>query len=87
MYAVKNWNEEVIKWMAVGMVLAMVGMAVMPAVSIAESNASWYLSEVGLLYGVAKQDWVSVGLSAAGMALALAGLATATGGVGVAIAL
>ena len=24
MYAVKNWNEEVIKWMAVAMVLAMV---------------------------------------------------------------
>ncbi len=31
MYEVKNWNEEVIKWLAVAMCLAMVGMAVMPA--------------------------------------------------------
>jgi len=30
MYAVKNWNEEVIKWLAVAMVLALVGMTVMP---------------------------------------------------------
>jgi len=73
--------------MAVGMVLAMVGAMVMPVVNIAESNASWYLSEIGLLYGVAKRDLVSVGLGAAGMFLALAGLATATTGVGVAIAL
>jgi len=33
MYAVKNWNEDVIKWLAVAMCLAMVGLAVMPAVS------------------------------------------------------
>jgi len=26
MYAVRRWDEEVIKWMAVGMVLAMVGL-------------------------------------------------------------
>jgi len=31
-YDVKN--EEVIKWLAVGMCLAMIGMAVMPAVSV-----------------------------------------------------
>ncbi len=32
MYAVKNWNEEVIKWLALAMVLGMVGLAVMSGV-------------------------------------------------------
>ncbi|RUM34759.1 MAG: hypothetical protein DSY33_01415 [Archaeoglobus sp.] len=32
MYAVRRWDEDtVIKWLAVGMVLAMVGLAVIPA--------------------------------------------------------
>ena len=45
MHTVKNWNEEVIKWLAVGMILAMVGLAVMPAVSPQHSNVGylvWY---------------------------------------------
>ncbi len=29
-YAVRKWDEEAIKWMAVAMVLGMVGLAVMP---------------------------------------------------------
>ncbi len=33
MYVVKNWNEEVIKWLAIAMCLAMVGMAVMPIIT------------------------------------------------------
>jgi hypothetical protein len=32
MHAVRNWDEEVVKWLAVGMCLAMVGMAVMPVI-------------------------------------------------------
>ena len=45
MYAVKSWNEEVTKWLAVGMCLAMLGMAVMPAVHPQNSNVGylvWY---------------------------------------------
>ena len=30
MYAVRRWDEEVVKWMAVGIVLAMVGLMAMP---------------------------------------------------------
>jgi len=90
-----RWDEErVIKWMAVGMVLAMVGAMVMPVYPIAKhSNAGWYLGEIGLLAsvpGAAKGDnFAKVGLvvSAASMGLALVGLATATGGIGIAIAL
>ncbi|WP_202318997.1 hypothetical protein [Archaeoglobus neptunius] len=93
MYEVKDWNEEVMKWLAVGLCLAVVGMAVMPLCPVKHSNASWYLGEVGLLAsvpGAAKGDnFARVGLvvSAASMGLALVGLATATGGVGIAIAL
>ena len=43
MYAVRKWDEEVvIKWMAVGMVLAMVGMAVVPAVGV--GKLSYYMT-------------------------------------------
>jgi len=33
MYAVRRWDEEVIKWLAVAMCLALLGMAVMPMTS------------------------------------------------------
>ena len=33
-YAFKNWNEELMKWLAVAMILAIAGMAVMPAVGV-----------------------------------------------------
>ena len=34
-YGVRRWNEEaVIKWLAVGMILAMIGLAVMPAMTV-----------------------------------------------------
>ncbi len=36
MYEVKEWNEEVMKWLAVGLCLAMVGMAVMPSVGVTD---------------------------------------------------
>jgi len=36
---VKSWNEEVTKWLAVGMCLAMLGMAVMPAVGVGVGEA------------------------------------------------
>jgi len=45
MYAVKRLDEEVIKWMAAAMVLAMVGLAVLPTVSPQQSNVGylvWY---------------------------------------------
>ena len=35
-YEVKDWNEEVMKWVAVAICLAMVGLAVMPAVGVGE---------------------------------------------------
>ncbi len=48
MYVVKNWNEEVIKWLAVAMCLAMVGMAVMPAVKVGDIGYGiiWYVENV-----------------------------------------
>ena len=51
MYAVKNWNEEVIKWMAVAMVLAMVGLMAMPAVGVGDAWAvgQYYLAKTGKL--------------------------------------
>jgi len=95
MYAVRRWDEEkIIQGLAVAMCLAMVGLAVMPLYPVAKhSNAGWYLGEIGLLVsvpGAAKGDnFARVGLvaSAASMGLALVGLATATGGIGIAIAL
>ncbi len=38
MYAVKDWNEEVIKWMAVGMCLAIVLTLVIPMTT----SSAWY---------------------------------------------
>jgi len=52
MYAVRRWDEEtVIKWLAVGMVLAMVGLAVMPAVNVGDAWAvgQYYLAKTGKL--------------------------------------
>jgi len=38
---VRRWDEEVIKWLAVAMVLAMIGMAVMP-LAVGELAAYYY---------------------------------------------
>jgi len=87
MYAVKNWNEEVMKWLAVGMCLAMVGMAVMQVVVgdataiyayYAGENMDPYLASGGLIAGF--------GLMKASDLLLLAELAgVATAGVGAAV--
>ena len=94
MYVHVSREEWLFRGLAIAMVLAMVGMAVMPVYPIAKhSNAGWYLAEIGLLAsvpGAVKGDnFARVGLiaSAASMGLALVGLATATGGIGIAIAL
>jgi hypothetical protein len=42
MHAVRNWDEEVVKWLAVGMCLAMVGMAVMP---VAVGDAAYLIDQ------------------------------------------
>jgi len=85
MYAVKNWNEEVIKWLAVGMVLAMIGMAVMPAIgaNVAEIGYSlakrygWDTQEV-MLWGTA------IGATVGGI---IGGLAGGWAGAAVGVAL
>ena len=40
MYTVKNWNEEVIKWMAVAMVLGLLAMAVVPGIQTPKLGAA-----------------------------------------------
>ncbi len=40
MYAVGRWDEEVIKWMAVAMILAMVGLAVVPGIQTPKLGAA-----------------------------------------------
>ncbi|WP_202318944.1 hypothetical protein [Archaeoglobus neptunius] len=37
MHEVKDWNEEVMKWLAVGLCLAMVGLAVVPGVGVGDA--------------------------------------------------
>jgi len=62
MYAVRRWDEEaVIKWLAVAMVLAMVGLAVMPA----------NISGIGI-YLLIQWKWIEGGL-ATGSGLATIG--------------
>ncbi|GEM_PF-1881789 len=65
MYVVKNWNEEVIKWMAVALCLAMVGLAVMPAVSVGDAGVAL------MVYGATHHDGASFlsGITSAGGAL------------------
>jgi hypothetical protein len=85
MHAVRNWDEEVVKWLAVGMCLAMVGMAVMPAVGV--GNLTWYLTHDGAATGgvaAGAGAVVAAGISAAELTgLALVG--AVTGGVGLVI--
>jgi len=52
MYAVRRWDEDtVIKWLAVAMCLAMVGLVVMPAVSIRNIKAGLALAVYGYRNG------------------------------------
>ena len=50
MDAIKSWNGEVIKWLAVAICLAMIGMAVIPvAVGDAWAVGQYYLAKTGKL--------------------------------------
>jgi len=85
-YAVRGWDEEtVLKWLAVGMCVAMVGMAVMPAVGV--GDAVWYYTHSDTMGAAAMGG--SAAIIAAGINSAeLAGLALAgavAGGIGAAI--
>lgn len=85
MYEVKEWNEEVMKWLAVGLCLAMVGLMVMPAVGV--GDLTWYLTHDGAATGGVAAGTgavVAAGISAAGLSgLALVG--AVTGGVGLVV--
>jgi hypothetical protein len=93
MHAVRNWDEEVVKWLAVGMCLAMVGMAVMP---VAVGNVGAVIG--GLQAGMNANGWeqavvngawngFAAGSVGAGVYLALLGLSVATGGAAFAVGL
>lgn len=77
MHAVKDWNEEMIKWLAVGMCLAMVGMAVMPSVSVGE--ASYVLYKAGY---VNSAGWEAAQVTATSWGLIGSGVAVFNPAVG-----
>ncbi len=87
MYAVKNWDEEVIKWLAVGMVLGLLAMAVVPAINIADLAA--YLASQGNGAGAAGSALVGAGLIRITPEMANflleAGLISSSTGVGIAV--
>lgn len=60
--------------------LVMAGPGAAAAQDMADSDASWYVAEASLVWGIANEDPVGAGLGAAGMVLVVAGVAT--GGVG-----
>jgi len=87
MYVVKNWNEEVIKWMAVALCLAMVGLAVIPAVGVTDLAA--YLASQRNSVGAAGSVLAGAGLirisPEVAMFLVETGLISSSTGVGIAI--
>jgi len=74
-YELKNWNEEVMKWLAVAMILAIAGMAVMPSVSVVEFNYGWVASGFGFAWSVGHGDAVGAIASGIGAVAALVSLA------------
>jgi len=87
-------NEEVVKWLAVGICLAMVGMALMPAVGV--GDLVWYLTNNGAatagaagasatVVAAAIKAGVDAGIIATGRALAGAATLGVLGVVGVAL--
>ncbi|WP_290899216.1 hypothetical protein [Ferroglobus sp.] len=93
MYAVKDWNEEVIKWMAVGMCLAMVGLAVVP-ISVGKVGAVIGGIQAGMNANSWEQAVVNgawngfaAGGVGAGIYLGLIALGVATGGTAFAVGL
>ena len=82
MYVVKNWNKEVIKWMAVAMCLAMVGIAFVPGIY----PTNWYFTLAyhpeGAAIAAASTAYESIIIAATTSALI-----ACTGGIGLAGAL
>jgi len=74
MCAVMRWNEEVIKWLAVAVVLAMVGMATMP---MAVGELSYGLSAASAIWSASQGDVVGVAFGIAGMHVAILAAAVA----------
>ncbi|WP_148305966.1 hypothetical protein [Geoglobus acetivorans] len=93
MYAVRNWNEEIVKWLAVGIVLAMAGLVMVP-LNVGDVGAVIG----GLQAGVSSNSWeqavvsgawngFNAGAVGAGVYLGLLGLGVATGGTAFAVGL
>jgi len=86
-YAFKNWNEEVMKWLAVAMILAIALMTVIPVVSSIELAA--YLASKGSGEGAAGAALAGAGLirisPEVAMFLLEAGLISSSTGVGIAV--
>jgi hypothetical protein len=83
-YEIKGWSEEAVKWLAVGMCVAMLAMALTP---LSVGNAVWYYTQSDTMGAAAMGG--SAAIIAAGISSAeLAGLALAgavAGGIGAAI--
>lgn len=70
MYGVKDWNEEVIKWLAVATCMAMVGMAVVP-VSVGDVVGGLYIAGVVNDKGATAAGLVAGGWTAIGSSIAM----------------
>jgi len=81
MYAVRRWDEEaVIKWLAVAMCIAMVGMAVMPVV-VGDLTGTLIGVGSGLVASSQAQAIGTAIIAGTGVELAI-GLALAAGTIG-----
>ena len=76
-YAFKNWNEEVMKWLAVAMILAIALMTVMPAVGV--GDVSYVLYKAGY---VNSAGWEAAQMTAASLGLIGSGVAVFNPAVG-----
>ena len=87
MYTVKDWNEEVIKWMAVGVVLGLLAMAV---ASVGVGELAYYYTQSGIFPNdpFVLTVWSSVvGVNAALVGAAVGGPAGLVIGLAVGVAL
>ena len=71
---VKNRKEEVMKLLAVGLCLAMVGLTVIP-LTVGEFKYGWVASSFGTAWSIGHRDVVGAIASGISAAAALAGLA------------
>jgi len=72
-YELKNWNEEVMKWLAVAMILAIALMTVIPGIAF-EFRVGWVVTYSGFAWSAGNGDYVGATLSAIGMGVAIASL-------------